>query len=311
MVYSVVASVSVPPSTPALARIEVHNLTITPGTVEPGQTVVIRGEAVNTGWSSGEQAVAFSVSGVVQDTRVVVLAPGQRRELSYSLTPTAEGHYDVQLGDARGGFTVSRSKSVTALLVPMLGSVRTPLDLWSALLVVVTLLLILAFVLGRLRMQRLAPESAAIAAAVATRPRATKPTPVGGVAPARKPRVRKPRKLAVLGITGPTRRLKMPGPYVYAVKVVGGKPPYSVEWSGNTVIRTGANGQRVELFRDQTWDSGKGNWVFVRVKDSDGKYAQWLDDAGVAKTLFTYGVTYRNRVVTAPVQFPYNMPADG
>jgi hypothetical protein len=128
------------------------------------------------------------------------------------------------------------------------------------------------------------------------------------VVPAPKPKERQLKKLAVVGITGPRRRLKKPGPYTYAVNVAGGKPPYSVEWSGNAVIKSAANRQQVELTRDQTWDSGKGNWVFIRVKDADGNYARWVDKAGIAKTIFTYGVTYRNKVVVVPAEFPSDEP---
>ena len=100
----------------------------------------------------------------------------------------------------------------------------------------------------------------------------------------------------------------MPGPYKYEIKIFGGKPPYIIEWRGNGTTHTVTGSQQVELFREQTWDSGRGNWVFVTVRDSAGKYAQWTDSQGITKRLFTYGVTYRSKVIISPTKFPYDTP---
>jgi hypothetical protein len=104
--------------------------------------------------------------------------------------------------------------------------------------------------------------------------------------------------------------MRAAGPYTYGVKVVGGKPPYTIEWRGNGVTLAVTESEQVELLREQTWDSGKGNWVFVIVRDARGKYAEWIDEDGKAKRLFTYGVTGSGKVVTSPPKFPYDEPAE-
>lgn len=308
LVYTVVARVSPPPIPPisSSSTIEIQNLAITPATIQPGQTTIITGEAVNTGWLSGEYTVIFNVSGVVQDTCVVKLAPGQRRDLKYSLPSTSEGYHSVQLGNARGGFTISLSEPMTSVPNPLRASDQRSPD-WRVVLLIVCVLALLFIVLvpGRRKVRRLISQVALMVASSRLRRNGGKSPIKTLVTPTHNLSVQKSQRPVIEGISGPTHRLKKPGPYKFSVQIMGGKPPYNVEWNGNALICGGVEYQEVELFRDQMWDSGKGYWVFVKVKDSRGRYAQWANGDGTSRRLFTYGITYRGKAITAPLKFPY------
>ncbi len=296
LLYTAVANVNeavVPVLTPA--RIEVKNLTVSPGNLQLGQNVVIRGEAVNTGKLPGEGIIELNVPGLLQDSLSVKLAPGQRQEIKYSLTPSSVGEYEVLLGDAKGKFTVVTAapqgiyKAFNLLSLPPVE--KDSIWWWMVLLIVVVLILVIVFALEKRRRRSLLAPALEIVTELTHRLSQ-----------------RKSQIPVVEGVTGPIHRIKGPGPFKYSVKITGGKAPYSVEWKGNRIICSGTNCEDVEILDSQTWDSGKGNWVFFTVKDSTGKYAQWIDDKGEPRRLFTYGITYRNAVVTDPATFPYKIP---
>ncbi len=110
------------------------------------------------------------------------------------------------------------------------------------------------------------------------------------------------------GIQGPTTISWKGGPYQYKLMISGGKPPYSVEWRGNHIIYSGTGYETVQITPSQLRDNGEGYWVFITVKDAAGEYAQWLNEDGVAKQEFTYGVMPQGKIVTEPKSFPYKQP---
>ena len=310
-IYAVTASVSTRSAAPSPAHIEIRNLTISRDTVQTGQPVTVRAEAVNTGWAAGEQTTTLKASGSILQRTTLKLAPGQSRELDYLFTPTKPGEYDVSIGDAKGKLTAvgaaADSGAVSIRSIPLLWIEGRPEEWWPLPVAEAILILVSILLLSKLRNLRLAAASS-IAAAGPARTETGSPAAAGTFAPVRPQVTTKLRRLVVEKIAGPTRRLKTAGPYRYEIKVVGGKPPYTIEWRGNSVTRKITDSEYVELLRDQTWDSGKGNWVFVMVRDSTGKYAEWVDEEGKTKRLFTYGVTRKGKIVTSPPRFPYDPP---
>lgn len=116
----------------------------------------------------------------------------------------------------------------------------------------------------------------------------------------------------VNSISGPTGRIKKETstPYQYSINVSGGTPPYTIEWRGNNVIHSGTGKETVTIMSWDLRNNGQGDWVFITVKDSAGQDAVWLDDAGIPKYEFTYGViTATGAVVTEPKTFPYRLPS--
>ena len=110
------------------------------------------------------------------------------------------------------------------------------------------------------------------------------------------------------GIQGPTHIVWNGPPYEYKLEISGGTPPYNVEWRGNNIIFSGAGYETVKIKPDQLRDNNVGYWVFINVKDAAGKYAQWVNEDGVSKQEFTYGVTNTGVIMTEPAKFPYKQP---
>jgi len=279
--------------------------------VETGQPVVIMAEAVNTGWSAGERVLTLKASGSTQEVTTVKLAPGQRRDLSFQITPTEPGEYVVSIGDVTGKLTVvGASVNVKAAgkgSTPFPGIQARPEAWWSMVAAAAALTLACVLLLIKIKSPSLvAADSSPTSSPGETVLRSQAPEVL--LAPVRTQVTSRLRKPVVETITGPTRRLKTPGPYTFEIKVVGGKPPYTIEWRGDSITRRTTDSDHVELLREQTWDSGKGNWVFVMVRDSAGKYAEWVDEEGKTKRLFTYGITRKGKVVTSPPRFPYDFP---
>jgi hypothetical protein len=116
-------------------------------------------------------------------------------------------------------------------------------------------------------------------------------------------------------ISGPTEIwcTAYPGPNMhYSIDVSGGTPPYYVTWkAGVKILQEGSGLTSVDIPCGDLRDNGEGYWIWVTVKDSTGKDALWLNDVGVYKNEFCYGVKYsptKYQVVTEPANFPYESP---
>ena len=98
----------------------------------------------------------------------------------------------------------------------------------------------------------------------------------------------------------------------YSIDVSGGTPPYYVTWkAGVKILQEGSGLTSVDIPCGDLRDNGEGYWIWVTVKDSTGKDALWLNDVGVYKNEFCYGVKYsptKYQVVTEPASFPYESP---
>ena len=311
-IYAVTAGASPPSMAPLSAHIVIRNLTVSPATAKSGQPVTIWAEAVNTGWTAGERSLALRVSGSIRGNTNVTLAPGQSRELSYSISPGGPGGYEVQIAEAAGKFEVlgpARKAGAPRIgPIPLPGTDSRTEYLWPLLLTVFALSVICLLIVTERQNPR--PSLASGERLTATRSTRKMRYLTAGkrLAPVLGPSQRRPLIPIVEAISGPTRGLKGPGPYRYGVKVIGGQPPYTIEWRGNGMTRTVTDVQHVDLLREQTWDNGKGNWVFVIIRDATGAFSEWLDKDGKRKRVFTYGVTRRGRVVKSPSRFPYVRP---
>ena len=115
-------------------------------------------------------------------------------------------------------------------------------------------------------------------------------------------------------ITGPSNVncIACPGTtYPYSIDVSGGTPPYYVTWRGNNVIFEGNNMLEVNIDCCKMRANGEGYWIWVTVKDSKGKEALWLNDVGIYKNEFCYGVKTTPPpviIITEPASFPYKSP---
>ncbi|MCD6567291.1 MAG: hypothetical protein J7K94_00925 [Dehalococcoidia bacterium] len=94
------------PSPPLPPSFVVSNLTISPGEVEPGQVVTISVMVRNEGGTEGSYALELVINGEMQSSREITLAPGEGRTVSYQVSKSSPGNYEVMLGGQSGGFTV-------------------------------------------------------------------------------------------------------------------------------------------------------------------------------------------------------------
>jgi len=96
----------VPPTPPAEPLFVVSNMSISPTQVEPGQAVTISVEVRNDGNADGSYTLNLTINGELQDSREIVLAPGETRTLTYKVSRSEAGDYNVTLDGQSGTFTV-------------------------------------------------------------------------------------------------------------------------------------------------------------------------------------------------------------
>jgi hypothetical protein len=102
--FSVMAKLGEPP-TPA--RFQVRGLAINPSEVKVGEKVTISGQLINVGGLTGEHVLRVSIAGLMETYLAISLAPGQARELTFSVTPMAPGNYPVEIGSVAASFSAS------------------------------------------------------------------------------------------------------------------------------------------------------------------------------------------------------------
>jgi hypothetical protein len=90
----------------APAAFTLSGLTVTPATMEPGDTVTVTVTVRNTGGERGSTTVELKVGGVTEDTESVTLDAGASTTVSFTVSKEAEGTYAVAVGSLTGGFTV-------------------------------------------------------------------------------------------------------------------------------------------------------------------------------------------------------------
>lgn len=100
------------PATPG--AVVVSNLTVSPEQVEPGQPVTISVEVKNEGGVESSHIVNLVINGVVVDSRELILAPEKSKVISYQVSRSKPGNYNVTVEELSVSFTVIPvSSSVT------------------------------------------------------------------------------------------------------------------------------------------------------------------------------------------------------
>lgn len=98
----------VTPAVPVIkpAKFEVSQLTVTPGSVGPGQEVTISATVSNTGEAEGSYEAVLNINGVKETAKSVTLAGGKSTAVTFKVSRTAAGTYQVELGGQRSQFVV-------------------------------------------------------------------------------------------------------------------------------------------------------------------------------------------------------------
>ena len=98
--------VSPPLPPPPLARFELRDLDINPNNVFSGETVSISVRATNIGDLGGQYSLSLKIDGLIENSKVIVLAAGQGQEIIFIFTPEKPGSYRVEIGGLEGSFLV-------------------------------------------------------------------------------------------------------------------------------------------------------------------------------------------------------------
>ena len=99
--------VSFPQSASAVTSFQLGNLTITPSEAMIGQQVDISVGAVNLGDVQGTNSLSLKINDTTVETKELTLAANESQTVNFNVNETAEGSYNVTVGDQFGIFTVS------------------------------------------------------------------------------------------------------------------------------------------------------------------------------------------------------------
>lgn len=90
------------------ASFSVSNLSVSPQTVEPGDTVSISVRVSNSGEENGEYSVELMINGEAEDSRTISLGGGESSTAEFDVTRDSSGNYTVAVDDLSGSFTVKK-----------------------------------------------------------------------------------------------------------------------------------------------------------------------------------------------------------
>jgi YVTN family beta-propeller protein len=140
------AAQAAPHASPALQRqlnpdqISVRYLSVNPQQASAGQSVTVTTNVVNTGDAAGNQSIALTINGRVEQTKMVSVGPHATQPVKFTVTKTQPGTYAVDILDQKGSFTIlgasNTSNNVNSGLIAILV---------LGFLVLVTIVLVLAF----------------------------------------------------------------------------------------------------------------------------------------------------------------------
>ncbi len=103
-VYTLVGKKLPPP--PAPASFTISDVKATPVSVTAGQMVTITAKVTNGGGTAGECAVELKVNGVAIETKKVTVSAGASETVTFSVTQSTAGRYDVSVNSVTASFTV-------------------------------------------------------------------------------------------------------------------------------------------------------------------------------------------------------------
>ncbi len=136
-----------PHASPALQRqlnpdqISVRYLSVNPQQASAGQSVTVTTNVVNTGDAAGNQSIALTINGRVEQTKMVSVGPHATQPVKFTVTKTQPGTYAVDILDQKGSFTILGAGNTAG--ASMNGGLIVILAL--GFLVIVTIVLMLAF----------------------------------------------------------------------------------------------------------------------------------------------------------------------
>jgi DNA gyrase inhibitor GyrI len=119
-VYALLGKKAVPPSTttkpvPTLtpAQFSISDLILNPQSVTPGQTITVSAKVTNDGETGGSYDVNLKVNGVVASALTVTLAGRTSSDVTFSISRTDPGNFEVDVNGLKESFTVQQITPTT------------------------------------------------------------------------------------------------------------------------------------------------------------------------------------------------------
>ena len=94
---------------PTPAEFVVTDLTISPATAEPGESVTISAWVTNTGDIEGTYPVLLEIEGTEEARQEITLAPGASQMVIFSVSRDVLGSYGVEIDGLQAGFDIEEA----------------------------------------------------------------------------------------------------------------------------------------------------------------------------------------------------------
>jgi hypothetical protein len=152
------AGETVTPSVPSgLAEFRISNLSINPLIAEAGERVTISAEVRNEGSESGEYSVVLKIDRETVETRVIELAAGEARTVSFSVVQQTAGTYEVSLAELSGSFVVNAETAISPAPSGEAASLDEPEPgnfKWWLIVPIAAFLVIVGLIIWRIRVKK-------------------------------------------------------------------------------------------------------------------------------------------------------------
>ena len=99
------------------AIFEASSLVIIPSSVHPGEEVTISVDVTNSGNIEGTYTAILEVNDIVEETKDVIVAPGETETVIFTTSRTEAGTYSVTIAELSGTFTVKTTIPWNVLIV--------------------------------------------------------------------------------------------------------------------------------------------------------------------------------------------------
>jgi oligopeptide transport system substrate-binding protein len=99
------------------AEIKVSSVKVTPELVFPGQEAVVEAEVINIGEVKSNLPLGLNVNGLEADSQAVALEPNKTGKVSFKMTQSAGGKYDIKIGSASASINIPTTKTYNNTLL--------------------------------------------------------------------------------------------------------------------------------------------------------------------------------------------------
>jgi hypothetical protein len=121
-IYTILGKETLPvaPTTlpaPAPASFTISNISVTPGSCLPDETVTVSSLVGNIGGSEGNYTVTLKLNGSTVENKQLLLSPGEKKTVDFAIKQQTVGKYTVDVNGLSSIFTVSQPQNTSTPVV--------------------------------------------------------------------------------------------------------------------------------------------------------------------------------------------------